>query len=331
MRKLLAAGVAALILSTVPVAAAARVAPMTPEQQLMLDRKNALENAVRDRFTDGQFNRIRDMYGIIVLGEERGGRAGLERVLVKDEHGWFELRGTGRSRVPPRIAHELNRLLIDADLFAETAYTKDLRCARPQLFVLRHAGNEQFGRQCGTSGLSGKVAHIGRTFRIPSGREVTTAPLPAVHDARYGIGPQEAKTGHVANRAREMIYAWERWSLAGAVDPYADNAIVEFADGRVLRGRPAIVEWTRRQQDWKVPGLAFEGKTRGYQYQRGTVMAPVGDTITEMREVRWQENGRPMRRTYSAMWRLNAGLWQIVHERVSEDKPVTSGSDRQIW
>jgi hypothetical protein len=76
-------------------------------------------------------------------------------------------------------------------------------------------------------------------------------------------------------------------------------------------------------------GLATQGRIRGVQYQRGLVKAPVGNTIIEMREIRWQENGRPMRRTYSATWQNNGGLWEIVHERVSADKPV--GDGRIIW
>jgi hypothetical protein len=52
--------------------------------------------------------------------------------------------------------------------------------------------------------------------------------------------------------------------------------------------------------------------------------------IFEMREIRWEENGRPMRRTYSATWKNDGGLWQIVHEKVSEDKPVVEG-ERHIW
>jgi hypothetical protein len=126
-----------------------------------------------------------------------------------------------------------------------------------------------------------------------------------------------------------MIYAWERRNLAGAVDPYAENAIIQFADGRVLRGRRALVDWLRPQQDWAVPGLATQGRIKGVQFQRGTIKAPVGNTITEFREIRWEQKGRPMRRTYSATWRNNGGLWEIVYERVSADKPVTG--DRQIW
>ena len=308
-----------------PSQAAARVAPLTEEQKLMLERRNALENAFRDRFSDGTFNIVRDLHGSIIVAEERQGRPSRPRALVKNEHGWFELRDSGHRKLPRRIAHELDRLMVNGRLWAETPYSQHVPCADPQLFVLRYAGNEQFGRQCAPSGLSGRVAEVASTFRIPTDEGSSTAPPDP-----DSIGPLEDLTGHVGNRAREMVYAWERRSLAGAVDPYAEDVIVEFADGQVLRGRDALVEWMRPQQDWSTPGLATPGVTKGIQWHRAVVKAPEADgSIIEMREIRWVENGRPLRRTYSARWRNNDGVWQIVHERVSADKPVTDA--RIAW
>ena len=309
--------------------AAARVAPITAEQQLMLDRQNALEDAVRARFGDGTFNQLRDMHASVIVAEERRGRPTVPRVLFKNEYGWHELRAGGRRKLPRHLAHELDRLLVDGNLFAETPYTRDARCPTPRVFVLRYASNPLYGRQCAAAGLSGRAAQVAATLRVPPGRGKTIAPPPGPNDARTSLGRSEDMTGAVSNRAREMVYAWERRSLAGAVDPYAENVVVQFADGRVLRGRNALVEWMRREQDWSVPGLATQGRTKGIQYQRGAIKAPVGNSIIEMREIRWQENGRPMRRTYSATWVNTGGLWQIVHERVSEDKRVND--ERIAW
>ena len=304
--------------------AAARVAPLTPEQKLMLDRQSALENAMRARFSDGAFNQLRDRHGSIIVGEAGRGAASPPRVLFKDENGWQELRRSGRAKLPRRLAHELDRLLVDGRLWNETPYVKDARCAAPTVFVLRYSGNEKFGRQCVPAGLSGRAALVAKTLRIPPGRGTTTAPPDG-----SSIGPAEDMSAQVSARVREMIYAWDRRNLAGAVDPYAENAIIQFEDGRVLRGRRALVDWLRPQQDWAVPGLATQGRIKGVQFQRGTIKAPVGNTITEFREIRWEQNGRPMRRTYSATWRNSGGLWEIAHERVSADKAVTG--DRQIW
>jgi hypothetical protein len=290
----------------------------------MLDRQNALEDMMRARFSDGVFNRLRDMHGSIIVGDERRGSASEPRVLLKDEYGWRELRRSGGVKLPRRVAHELDRLLVDGRLWLETPYVQDARCAAPTVFMLRYSGNEKFGRQCVPAGLSGRAAQVAKTLRIPPGRGTTTAPPTA-----DSIGPAEDMSAQVSARVREMIYAWERRNLAGAVDPYAENAIIQFADGRVLRGRRALVDWLRPQQDWAVPGLATQGRIKGVQFQRGTIKAPVGNTITEFREIRWEQKGRPMRRTYSATWRNNGGLWEIVYERVSADKPVTG--DRQIW
>ena len=303
----------------------ARVAPITPEQKLMMDRQQALENAFRDRFSDGLFNIFRDYHGSIIVAEERVGRPARPRALAKDEHGWFELHESGRRSLAPQIANELDRLMLSGRLWAEEPYVKDAPCAKPQLFVLRYAGNQKFGRQCTPAGLTGRLAEVASTFRIPAGTGTTTAPPDP-----DSIGPVEDITGQVGNRSREMIYAWERRSLAAAVDPYSDNVIVQFADGRVLRGRQALIDWMRPQQDWSVPGLATQGVTKGLQWYRAQINAPEEDgSIIEMREVRWVENGRPLRRTYSARWRNTGGVWRIVYERVSEDKPVTD--ERIRW
>jgi hypothetical protein len=219
--------------------------------------------------------------------------------------------------------------MLDGDLWAEPAYVKNARCVGPDVFLLRYGGNQMFGRQCAPAGLSGHIAQVAEQLRVPLRKATTTAPAPGPNEGHASLGPMEDMTAQVSGRVREMIYSWDRRSLAGAVDPYADNAIVQFENGRVLRGRQALVQWMRSQQDWSVPGLATQGRIKGVQFQRGTIKAPVGNIITEFREIRWQENGRPLRRTYSATWRNNDGLWEIVHERVSADKPVDS--DRQIW
>jgi ketosteroid isomerase-like protein len=189
---------------------------------------------------------------------------------------------------------------------------------------MRYSGNQAFGRQCPSTGLSGRAAAVAASLRVPAGKGRTTAP-PDPHS----IGPAEDMTSEVSARVREMVYAWERRNLAGAVDPYAEDAIIQFEDGRVLRGRAALVASLRPQQDWATPGVFAQGRTLGVRYERGSIMAPVGNTITEFREIRWQANGRPLRRTYSATWRNSGGLWEIVHERVSADKPVTGA--RIAW
>jgi len=332
LRFCLIAAAAAGLLGAVP--ATARVAPFSAEQKLLFDRQQALENAVRARFDDGTFNQLRDMYASVIVATDVHGRPGPPRVLFKNEFGWHELltrgfRANSGRKLPRALALELDRLMVGGDLWAEKPYATQAPCARPRRFVLRYGGNELFGRQCAALGLAGRVAEAAVALRVPAGRGRTTAPPPGPNDARASLGRQEDQTGQVSNRVREMVYAWDRRSLAGAVDPYAEDAIVQFADGRVLRGRAALVQWLRPQQDWSVLGIATQGRIKGIQYHRGSIKAPVGKRITELREIRWLEDGRPMRRTYSATWQDDHGLWQIVHERVSADKPVTD--ERIAW
>ncbi len=321
--------VAALALLSGAVPLAATVAPLTPDQKIELDRRNALEDAMRARFSDGLFNQVRDMYARVIVARERGGRPGKPRVLFKDEGGWHELVERGRRPVARPVAHELDRLLVQGELWAERAYVKTAPCAAPQVFLIEYGDNEKYGRQCGAPGLMGRAARVAATLSVPAGKAVSTAPPPKAGDASYGLGEPELLSAHIGGRVRDMIYAWDRRTLAGAVDPYAEDVIVQFADGRVLRGRAALGAWMRPQQDWAVPGLATQGRIKGVQFQRGTIKAPVNGVVTEMREIRWVENGLPLRRTYSASWRNNDGLWQIVHERVSADKPVTD--ERLVW
>lgn len=323
MRKL--TGLCGLIgLTAIAASASADVAPLTAEGKVMVARQQALENAMRAAFDDATFNRVRDMHGSVIVAEEVRGKPSKPRVLVKDEHGWSELRRGGERPVPAAIAHELDRLLIDEAIASENPYVHAAPCAQPRLFILRHAGREQFGRQCTPAGIAGRAAEVAATGRIPPGRGMTTAPPTPAGQPRPGGGPGEDLARHIHHRASEMVWAWQRGSLAGAVEPYAQDVIVELPGGRVLRGRPALVEWMRGQQDWST-----RGRGKRVEYHRGSIKPPEGDILFEMREIRWEEAGRPLRRTYSATWQNRDGLWQIAHERVSADKPVTG--ERQVW
>ena len=293
-----------------------------------MDRRAALEELVRKHFGRVTLERVRDMFGSVIIADEVQGRPTNLRVLIKDEYGWHELQRGRLGRVPERVAHELNRLLIDEALGTENPYVHEAGCAQPRLFVLEHAEREQFGRQCAPAGISGRISEIAATFRIPRSPETTTAAAPA-DGSRPGTRPGENFGRYISHRAQAMVYAWQRRSLAGAVDAYAQDAIVELADGRVLKGRKAIVEWIRPQQDWATPGVFNGGMGKQVRYHRGLLKPAQGKFLQEAREIRWEENGRPLRRTYSATWRNNAGLWEIVHEKVSADKPATD--ERQSW
>jgi hypothetical protein len=321
MRKRFVIGAALAALLLAPVAQAT-IPPLTPEGRVRMERQEALENAARARLGDPTTNFLRETYGSIIVADEIRGRPASPRVLIKDEHGWRELRGKTFAPIPKRVAHELNRILVAEAVRAENPYVVEASCARPRVFIIRHAGQEQYGRQCAVSGLAGRAAAVAATFRIPPGQGATTA-LPPPDTPWPGAGPVEDLMRHIHHRASDMVWAWYRRSLAGAVDPYAEDVVIELP-GKVLRGRAALVEWLRPQQDWSQPGIG-----KKFDYHRGTLLPRKGDYITEAREIRWEENGRPMRRTYSATWQNRGGLWLIVHEKVSVDKPVTD--ERQIW
>ena len=57
---------------------------------------------------------------------------------------------------------------------------------------------------------------------------------------------------------------------------------------------------------------------------QSTMPAPVHDgAFYETHELRWEEGGKPLRQTFSALWRDVDGVWQITHLRVGPVKPVT--------
>ena len=319
--------IAAAVALLVPTATLARVAPLTREQQIKVERQNALENAMRRRFSDSVFNHVRDMYASIIVAEERRGVPLPPRVLVKDEYGWHELLPTGQRKLPKSVSHELSTLLLDGDLWREEPYFAGQPCRGSTLvFVLRHSGQgDRYGRQpCTTSGLAGRAAEVAATLRLPAKLAVTTAP-PERMEGPPGLPEAEYRAGrHMYGRLSEMVWSWERRSFVGFVDPFADNAIVELP-GRTLRGRQAVLEWARSLQDWSTgPGW------NRMLLHRSEWPRPQNNHAVGRWEVRWGEDeGRPMRRTYSATWVNSRGLWQIAHMRVSEDKPVTN--ERQVW
>ena len=302
------------------------VVPLTPEGRIMMAKREWLENAARTRFGNEIVERARDWrqaYGAIIVADERKGAR--PRMLIKDEYGWYEVRPGGTQRVPLDIGHELNRLMHEEALWMERPYSPAPACrGTARLFILRHAGKEQFGREpCGETTLSGRAASVALQLRVPSGRaESRGEPIadpapPGVRQAQHDL------SRHIFHRLSEMAASWERKILAGFVDPYAEEVIVERPEG-VLRGRKTVVEWAKRQQDWSSPGM----DSRLTLHQAS--MPPVqGDLLYEFHELRWEEQGRPLRQTFSTLWRNNGGLWQIVHERVSEVKPVTG--ERHPW
>lgn len=295
------------------------VAPLSPEDRIMLGKQQWLENAASVRLGHEIVERARDWrqaYGAILVAEERNGAK--PRLLLKDEYGWFELAPGRTQRLPLEVGHELNRLLLQESLWRERSYSAGAPCrGSARLFILRHAGQQHFGREvCGAKGLAGRAAAVAATLRVPAGKVRTTAPPLA--QALPSRVPQEQYdlNRHVFQRMADMAASWERKLLPGFVDLYSEDVIVERPEG-VLRGRKAVVDWAKYQQDWASPGI---GRPMTLQIVN---MPPVqGDCFYSTHELRWDDEGQPRRQTFSTLWRNNGGLWQIVHERASAVKPA---------
>jgi ketosteroid isomerase-like protein len=312
----------AMMLALAGTAASASVAPLTPEGKVMVAKRNALEAQARSGFADqGLLEKMHDWrktWGYILVGKEGAREA--PRLIVKDEFGWYEMRPGATRRLPVTVNHALNRLLTSAAVWTEQPFNWGAHCrGTPRLFVIKHAGKEQFGRLgCGREGLASQAARIAETLDAP-------APAAAILPSRIdppvpGLArTQHLNTSDIFERLTEMNYAWDRKTLAGFVEPYAEDAVVERPEA-TLRGRREVVEWARRMQDWDGP-YSVEGSRRMHVMNMPNQVSETVRYTTH--ELRWTQDGQPVRQTFSTAWRNNAGLWQIVHERISPVKPVT--------
>lgn len=329
MRKIVAIAALAALAATAP--ATGTVVPPTPEQIIMMKKREAFETHARTAFGDhGLIEKLRDWrrnWGFILVGREGSGAA--PRLLVKDEYGWYEMRPGQTRRLPSDLGLELNRLLHRAELWDEEAYNFHARCeGTPRLFVVAHAGHDKFGRLgCGPKGLAARVARTAESLRELPGEARSTAPKREERPHPPGAPPHYFEASNQASgQLFEMMAAWERKTLAGFVEPYAEDAIVERPEG-VLRGRKAVVDWARYLQDWDAPYT--EGDKRLRVERIVSKAQEAKDVFYTTHELRWEEAGKPVRQTFSTMWRNHDGLWLIAHEKVSEVKPVTG--ERIAW
>lgn len=311
--------------------AAATVVPPTPEQIIMMEKRQALEYRARNAF--GETNLIeklrdwRQTWGWILVGEE--GSRKPPKLLIKDEHGWYELRAGETRRLPVEFGLELTRLLHKPDLWVEDAYNFNSKCqGTPKLFVVMHAGQDKFGRLgCGPEGLAARVARTAEAGRVLSGEAKTTAapqpqelPPPGATQAYYDASSQ------ASGQLFEMAAAWDRKTLAGFVEPFAPDVVLEGPFG-IYRGRKMAVDWARYLQDWNAPYAEGDRKIRVERIVSKNQEAK--DSFYTAHEWRWEEAGKPVRQTFSTMWRNYSGLWLIAHQKMSEVKPVTD--ERVPW
>jgi hypothetical protein len=297
----------------------------------MSTKREALESSARRAFGDvGLFERLRDWrktWGYILIGREDAQRPA--RLMIKDEFGWYEMRPGQTRRASPELTLELNRLLHAADLWAEDAYHFTSVCRQtPRLFVIAHAGKDQFGRLgCGPEGISARIAETAEALRVVPGQLQTTASPRRRRPNPPGASPAYFEaSSRISAQLFEMAAAWERKTLAGFVEPYAPDVILEGPFG-TYRGRKAVVDWARSLQDWNA---AYSGRDKRLRVERiVSANQPAKDVFYTTHELRWEEAGKPVRQTFSTMWRNHRGHWLIAHEKISDVKPATS--ERVRW
>jgi len=297
----------------------------------MMHKREALENRARRAFGDfGLIEKLRDWrqaWGFILVGEEEARKP--PRLLIKDEYGWYEMRPGETRRLPVGLGLELTGLLHQADLWREDAYNFHAKCeGTPRPFLIMHAGQDKFGRLgCGPRGLAARVARIAETGRSLAGEAKTIAP-----PRREEPPPPGATTAYYAASSQasgqlfEMVAAWERKTLAGFVEPFAPDVILEGPFG-INRGRKMAVDWARQLQDWNAP-YGEGGRKLRVERIVSKNQAAKGFFYTS-HELRWEEAGIPVRQTFSTMWRNHDGLWLIAHQKMSELKPVPA--ERAPW
>ena len=297
----------------------------------MMQKRDALENRARAAFGDiGLIEKLRDWrqtWGFILVGEE--GSRKPPKLLIKDEHGWYEMRAGETRRLPVELGLELTRILRDPDLWAEDAYNFNAQCdGAPRQFVITHAGQDKFGRLgCGPRGLAAQVARTAELGRALPGKTKTIAPPRQEEPPPPGATPAYYEASNQASgQLFEMVAAWERKSLAGFVEPFAPDVVLEGPFG-IYRGRKMAVDWARHLQDWNAP---YGQDARKLSVERiVSKNQEAKDSFYTSHELRWEEAGKRVRQTFSTMWRNHDGLWLITHQRMSEVKPVTM--ERVPW
>jgi len=324
LRKYLSA-LAALSTLALSSPTAATVVPPTPEQIIIMNNREALANRARAAFGDiGLIEKLTDWRrtgGFILVGDPGSRKA--PRLLIKDEYGWYEMRAGETRRLPVELGLELNRLLHKPDLWAEDAYNFAAKCEgsrRP--FLIMHAGQDKFGRLgCGPQGLAARVARTAETLRVLPGEARTIAPPSPKEPPPTGATPAYYDASNqVSGQLFESAAAWERKSLGGFVEPYGPDVILEGPFG-IYRGRKMAVDWARSLQDWNAP--YGEGDRRLRVERIVSKNQEARDVFYTSHELRWEEGGKPVRQTFSTMWRNHGGLWLIAHQKISDVKPVT--------
>ena len=324
MRKL--SCILAMILAFgVAVPVRATVVPPTPEQIETMKKREALENRARAAF--GETNLIeklrdwRQIWGFILVGEQ--GSRSVPKLLIKDEHGWYELKTGETKRLSTAVDLELNRLLHSPDLWAEDPYRPRVNCSGTHHFVIMHAGEDRFGRLgCGPEGLAARAARIALSGRVPTVAAKTIAPPRQEEPPPYGASEAYYRaSSQITSHLFEMAAAFERKTLAGYVEPYAKDVVLEGPFG-IYRGRKMAVDWARSLQDWNAPYSQSDKRLRVERIVSKNQEAK--NVFYTTHELRWEEAGKPWRQTFSTMWRNYDGLWLIAHERISEVKPVTT-------
>jgi hypothetical protein len=191
-----------------------------------------------------------------------------------------------------------------------------------------HAGRDQFGRLgCGPTGLATRAAQTVAALRVLPGTPRTTAPPRLARPNPPGASPAYFDaSSRTSAQLFEKVAAWDRKTLAGFVEPYAADVILEGPFG-TYRGRKTVVDWARSLQDWNAP--YSEGDKRLRMERMVSANQQAKGVFYTTHELRWEEAGKPVRQTFSTMWRDYDGLWLIAHEKISEVKPVTS--ERVLW
>jgi hypothetical protein len=96
------------------------------------------------------------------------------------------------------------------------------------LFVIAHAGKDQFGRLgCGPAGLAARWLRRPRRFACcPVSRTRQLPPLQRRSDPPGASPAYFEASSQISAQLFEMVAAWERKTLAGFVEPYAPDVIL---------------------------------------------------------------------------------------------------------
>lgn len=283
-----------------------------------------LQRAVIDRFGGPMNTRLHTaVSAIVVAGDYRGGGSrDTLTVLLRSQKGWTV---HGKSRPLPTAARaELDRLLGGDNFWREDGFVYGQPCpGKGRRMQVLHRGRDKTTRQlCGPAGLTGRVADIAASGRVPPGARPPAGGQEEMARTARGSDYERIRPLPADLDSAELImhlkgrstYALRDGDIVGYLNPYSRDVTVIWPTGVErgldrLRRRVATANWNGVDKRHLMPG-------EGYLRQ----LAP--DRFEMTGTYHYWNGDKELRFPFVSQWQRRGGVWKIVREEISAGRPV---------